>query len=73
MAAGRCQSRRPEPSPGKRSRAPVLRLTPRLLGLVQLGELARAPPPPLTAPRALPVSRGGAAERTEPWEAEAAK
>lgn len=46
MAAGRCQSPRPEPSPEKRSRARVLRLPPRLLVPVQLGELVRAPPPP---------------------------
>lgn len=79
MAAGRCQSPRPEPSPGKRSPARVLRLPPRQLELVQLGELARVPLPPLLPTpsrrqrgQSLAGGRwGGAAKRTEHEEVEA--
>lgn len=65
LAAGRCQSPRPEPSPGKRSRARVLRLPPRPLKPVQLGELERAPPPPRLP--TLPRRRRCRSCRRTPW------
>lgn len=65
LAAGRCQSPRPEPSPGKRRRARVLRLPPRPLKPVQLGELERAPPPPRLP--TLPRRRRCRSCRRTPW------